>query len=350
MSLRAELSMFVEGSSRFVLITVVETLGSAPREVGARMVVDDERIYGSIGGGNLEFDATRHARKLLDQAVGFERQTEFFGLGISRKQCCGGAVRLMYEVFCGDDVRLFKEALDVEPTIGRPRLLLSSLSSNTRPSIISRKRDIPSLPDAVWDAAQALNGFSDQASDLFGDGEKWFATRLDDDQQKVVLFGAGHVGKALVKCLQDLPFDIEWVDARANEFPSKVPHNTHVTVTDQYLRVVDEQLDSAYFVVMTHSHGLDYDLCLHILKKRSFGWLGLIGSDIKRQRFEQRLKKDAIDSFTLKRLVCPIGVPGIRGKFPAMIALATAAQLLEVMQKSHSMKDGTLIQHTGVGS
>ena len=115
--------------------------------------------------------------------------------------------------------------------------------------------------------------------------------------QKIVLFGAGHVGKALVKLLQDLPFLVEWVDERADLFPQEIPDNAVVRHLEDPLEVLDNPQSGVFYVVMTHSHGLDYELCLKILQRREFGWLGLIGSETKRKRFEKRFIEDGVDSF-----------------------------------------------------
>ncbi len=330
MGFRKDLLELVHDLDRFVVVTVIEISGSAPREVGARMVVSASSMRGSIGGGDLEYQAIERARQLLSNASASVRKTEFIGLGVTLKQCCGGAVQLMYEVFCGAESRQLVNDLATE-YVRRPRFLVSRLADQHPARVVSHRRDLPEIPDAVWDSARQLTCSGDSSSALIADESGlWFITHLDEYPTKLVLFGAGHVGKALVKALQDLPFQIDWVDQRADMFPPQVPNDVQIFAVEDPLEVVDKQPEGAFFVVMTHSHGLDYDLCLRILKQRSFGWLGLIGSETKKQRFEQRLQKDGVDSFTLQRLVCPIGLASIRGKRPAVIALSSAAQLMEV--------------------
>ncbi len=345
MSWRKDLFDKVDGLNRFVLITVIEVSGSAPREVGARMVVSEKSISGSIGGGNLEYKAIQSAKELLSHSGEFTRRTEFTGLGVTLKQCCGGAVQLMFELFSKKSAKRLIDALALEHS-DRPRFLVSCVFGDHPARVVSRRDDLSQMPDAIWDSARSLITANSKTSQLVTDGKaQWFITYLDEQPTKIVLFGAGHVGKSLVKLLQDLPFQIDWVDSRVDIFPTTVPDNTRVVNSKDPMKLIDNQPEDVFFVVMTHDHGLDYELCLHILRRRKFAWLGLIGSKTKRMRFEQRLEKDSIDSFTLQRLVCPIGIPGIRGKFPAVIALSTAAQLLEVRNHAVSaFSDNTLLQ------
>ncbi len=330
MSLREELFRQIEELDRFTVITLIEVHGSAPREVGARMIVTEQMTSGSIGGGNLEFQAIHHARELLAQSQGCFRKIEFAGLGITLKQCCGGAVQLMYEVFSGPCAVQLVE--DVGLDLGsRPRFLLSCVSDNRPAAVISRRTDLPDLPDAIWDAAQGLLANSSISSRLISTGStQWFITYLNEPPTKVVVFGAGHVGKALIKIMEELPFQIDWVDQRDEMFPTDLPDNTTAQSPDDLFAFIDHQSSDVLFAVMTHDHGLDYALCLHILKQQHFSWLGLIGSITKRRRFEQRLLSDGVDPLTVQRLVCPIGQAEIRSKIPTEIALSIAAQLLAV--------------------
>ena len=333
MSLHPQFFDMVNGFDRFVMVTVIEITGSAPREVGARMVVTEESSKGSIGGGNLEFHATQRARELLAEKSEFLRKTEYSGLGVMMQQCCGGAVQLMYEKFSGEPARQLTKAFGAKYA-ETPRLLISPVSDDRPATVASGKRDISHISDHLWNRVQDMGADDENSHQLFSDGsQQWFVTRLDEFPTKIVLFGAGHVGKALVKLLRDLPFQVDWVDQRPDMFPSEIPANTRTNSLSDPVKLIGRQPPGVFFVVMTHDHGLDYRLCLRILKRQNFGWLGLIGSETKRKRFEQRLIKDGIDPFRLKRLVCPIGISGIRGKTPAVIAMSTAAQLLEVRDR-----------------
>lgn len=160
---------------------------------------------------------------------------------------------------------------------------------------------------------------------------------------EIALFGAGHVGRALVNALADVECRVTWVDSRAGEFPAAVPAHTRVVVTDAPEREVDRMPAGAYFLVMTHSHPLDFELCERALRRGDFAYLGLIGSAPKRARFLKGLKLEGVPESALARLTCPIGVPGIASKRPAAIALSVAAQILQVHEAA------MLGRHRGAG-
>ncbi|MDH5340773.1 MAG: xanthine dehydrogenase accessory protein XdhC [Rubrivivax sp.] len=144
------------------------------------------------------------------------------------------------------------------------------------------------------------------------------------------LYGAGHVGRALVDVLAGVPCRVWWIDEREGEFPPQAPPPQ---VTPLCVEPVEAEVAQAapgtFYLVMTHSHDLDLRITEAILKRGDFGYLGLIGSKTKRERFLRRFEQRGIAAATLARLTCPIGVPGIGGKAPGVIALAVAAQLLQ---------------------
>ncbi|GEJ58916.1 xanthine dehydrogenase accessory protein XdhC [Anaeromyxobacter diazotrophicus] len=146
---------------------------------------------------------------------------------------------------------------------------------------------------------------------------------------QVAVFGAGHVGKALVKLLADLPCRVSWVDAREGEFPAALPASVRRVVTDAPEDALAALPAGADVVVMTHSHALDFQLVEAALRRGDLGYVGLIGSRTKRARFVSRLASRGRTEAELARLTCPIGLPGVGGKLPAEIALAAAAQLLQ---------------------
>jgi len=142
------------------------------------------------------------------------------------------------------------------------------------------------------------------------------------------LFGAGHVGREVVKVLSGLPLRIMWVDARENEFPAVMPADCRKIVTSAPLSVLEKLSRDDYVLVMTHNHDLDYDIVRHAMKLGGYAYLGLIGSVTKRARFDKRLQVDGIPAADLQKLTCPIGIGGVKGKHPREIAIAVAAELL----------------------
>lgn len=145
------------------------------------------------------------------------------------------------------------------------------------------------------------------------------------------LFGAGHVGRAIVRALE--PFDVRvmWIDERESEFPAE-PSPAHVQriAVDAVEAEVASAPPGSYYLVLTHSHDLDLRITEAILQRGDFGFLGLIGSATKKARFVHRFEQRGIPAEVLARMTCPIGLPGITGKEPAVIAASVVAQLLQV--------------------
>ncbi|SEG50433.1 xanthine dehydrogenase accessory protein XdhC [Marinobacterium lutimaris] len=145
---------------------------------------------------------------------------------------------------------------------------------------------------------------------------------------QIVLFGAGHVGRALVPILATLPCRIRWVDAREDEFPAMLPEGVEKVVNEFPVDEIARQPADSYFIVMTHNHQLDQELTEAILKRNDFSYFGLIGSQTKRKKFEHRLKAKGFDDSLLERMTCPMGIPEVKGKLPAEIAVSVAGEVI----------------------
>jgi xanthine dehydrogenase accessory protein XdhC len=156
--------------------------------------------------------------------------------------------------------------------------------------------------------------------------------RMKSAMQDLYLFGAGHVGRALVHVLTGLPYRIHWFDERAEMFPSDLPASVTSEASADARRDVASAPPGTIFLVMTHSHALDFDICDQILRRSDFSFLGLIGSATKRATFERRLKLRGHSEAAVRRLICPIGLPSIAGKAPAVVAISVAGQLLTLSQ------------------
>jgi len=156
------------------------------------------------------------------------------------------------------------------------------------------------------------------------------------------LYGAGHVGRAVVRLLVGLPCRVLWIDERESEFPSEaLPPHIRPLCVEPVQAEVAAALPGTYFLVLTHSHALDLALAQAILARGDFGWFGLIGSRSKRARFEHRLRERGFDAALVERITCPIGLPGIAGKEPEVIALAVVAQMVQAAAaQATSLKPG----------
>jgi xanthine dehydrogenase accessory factor len=154
---------------------------------------------------------------------------------------------------------------------------------------------------------------------------------LSAARPRLWVFGAGHVGQALVRLLSDLRiFDLTWVDSRPELLPADLDGGVTTLASAKPVELIDAAPAGTRYVVLTHDHALDYELCRSILRRGDSFWLGLIGSASKAARFRSRLLHDGIDRETLSTLTCPIGIPGIASKLPASIAISIAAQLLQL--------------------
>ena len=144
----------------------------------------------------------------------------------------------------------------------------------------------------------------------------------------VALFGAGHVGKALIGVLAGVPARVLWIDGRAEQFPAEIPPNVTKVLADLPEDEAKDVPAGTYVLVMTHSHDLDLAICERFLKRGDCPYVGVIGSETKRRNFEGRLTRKGFSEAQVRSLHCPIGLPGLEGKHPREIAIAVAAELL----------------------
>jgi xanthine dehydrogenase accessory factor len=319
--LQALLGTLAHGDA-VVLVTVARAEGSVPRDAGTKMVVTRDSFSDTIGGGHLEWKAIELARQLLRDASPARPEThrrlERLSLGPSLGQCCGGAVTLSFERLTVADLGWVK-TLSRRLAAGQATVRSVSFGS-TLPVMISD-------PEPGCETADCLLWSGDSSGQLLTE-------TIAINRFHVVLFGAGHVGAALVEVLKTLRCTIHWVDTRDAQFPpldmAQYP-SLKIEPNDAPEQIVDEAPPGTFFLVMTHSHPLDQSLAERILRRADYAYFGLIGSHSKRKQFEHRLASRGIDPQQLARMVCPIGVPGIVDKAPETIAIAVAAQLLQLV-------------------
>jgi len=263
--LRALAATWLVSNRPAVLVEVSDARGSVPREAGTRMIVAGRHLAGTVGGGHLELKAIERARVLL-AAGEVEPAEAHYPLGPALGQCCGGAVTLAY---------------------------------------------------APLDAAALA---------------RW---PVDAPRFHLQLYGAGHVGRAIARALAPLNVVVDWIDERDEEFPSEFrehggpwPDHIRKVCVDAIEGEVRSAPPGAFYLVLTHQHDLDLRIAEAILKRDDFGFFGLIGSRTKRQRFIHRFEQRGLPRAAIARMTCPIGVPGIEGKEPEVIAAAVVAQLL----------------------
>ena len=259
-----------------VLVQVTSTQGSVPREAGVWMAVFDDAVVGTIGGGHLEYQAIARARAMLGARPASQQAAQpasdgRFALGPALGQCCGGVMHLRFErVGAGDG---------------------------------------PAL-----------------------------AVRLGGDLAPVALFGGGHVGHALVQVLAPLPFRITWIDSREQVFPASVPERVVCEHSEPVQGAVAGLAPQSRVLIMSFSHAEDLEVVAACLRRQreqaDLPYVGLIGSKTKWATFQRRLEARGFSPAELAHITCPIGIAGITGKEPEVIAVAVAAQLLQTLGPS----------------
>ncbi|MCA0042713.1 xanthine dehydrogenase accessory protein XdhC [Celeribacter litoreus] len=289
---RKALASAIEQHSTVARVVVAEVQGSAPREVGASMLVWQTESglgqSGTIGGGTLEFEAAK--------AAFTAPRLQRLPLGPAMGQCCGGAVTLLTEVF---------ETADMVPE-----------------DLFARGPG--DMPFAVKKALADARAKGVVAPKLYGD---WMVEPITRASRPLWVWGAGHVGRAIVGTLAPLPeFDITWVDTSADRFPEIIPEGVTPLSAAHPEDAVKYAPTDAEHLILTFSHTLDLELC-HRLLDHGFSFAGLIGSRTKWARFRSRLTALGHTNTDISRITCPIGAPEL-GKHPQAIAIGVSAQLI----------------------
>ena len=274
--------------------------GSSPRETGAAMLVWASGQSGSIGGGALEWQATLDARALV--SGGGKLRINRIPLGPALGQCCGGAVTLLTEVYDAETVA----CLPVD--------------------VIARSVDGRAMPLSVKRILDGARGKGQMPPAQMVQG--WMIEPVAQPQRQLWVWGAGHVGRALVHTLAPLPdLVITWVDVAVGRFPDAIPANVRILPVPNPADAVALAPHHAEHLILTYSHALDLDLC-HRLLSHGFASAGLIGSATKWARFRSRLAALGHLPAQIARIQCPIGDPAL-GKHPQQIAIGVACAFLQ---------------------
>jgi xanthine dehydrogenase accessory factor len=298
----------VSTQGRVARVVVAAHDGSSPREVGAAMLVWDGGQSGTIGGGALEFEAVARARGML-AAGGARLDRE--ALGPKLGQCCGGAVTVLTEVY---------EA--------------GSLPA-AEAGVVARAVDGRAMPLAVKRMLARARGEGVMPVPALVQG--WMVEPVARAEREVWVWGAGHVGRALVAVLAPLPgVAVTWVDVMAERFPEGVPEGVRCLVAAEPAAVVMEAPLGAEHYVLTFSHALDLELC-HRLLRHGFSACGLIGSATKWARFRSRLAALGHGAGDIGRIDCPIGDPSL-GKHPQAIAVGVATAFLHRDKRTNASR------------
>ena len=325
-----ELSDLCAAGEASVLVTVAGIRGSAPREIGAKMIVTATETIGTIGGGQLEYQCTRVAVDMLGEEQTMQRS---FPLGSAMGQCCGGVVEILFEPLCDGLPAWLRDLRSLHGQ--REPAIIATRISKTSPTkfVVTADRvfgmeESDADPNLVAGARDILDGDLEARRDV-----QLFYEPVVVPDLNIAVFGAGHVGTAVVGALSVLDCNIRWVDSRRRMF-RHVPANVRAIETADPALEVAAMPAGSFYLVMTHSHALDFEICDRVLRRDDARYCGLIGSKSKRRRFEKRFRQQGMPEGLIKSLVCPIGVDGISGKKPAEIAVAAAAEILKVKERS----------------
>ena len=294
---RAGLIAACEAYGRVVRVVVAHVQGSAPREAGAAMLVWKDGQSGTIGGGALEFELAASARTLQQDT------RSRHALGPDLGQCCGGAVDILSEVY----------------DLNRARALPHDL--------VARGPD--PMPLSIKRMMKAARNQGQLPRAQLKDG--WMIEPVRPQDQSVWIWGAGHVGRAIVDILQHMPgYQVTWADTGADRFPADVPRAVSAIPAADLPTLAAHTPADAHHLILTYAHDIDLGLC-HALLLRGFASCGLIGSATKWARFRKRLSELGHTPDQIDRIVCPIGDPSL-GKDPHLIAIGVAHRLAKSKQ------------------
>jgi len=349
--LASVLAKVLAADGRAVVAAVANGSGSVPREAGAWMVVSASSLHGTIGGGHLEHEATRLAREAIGGATPAATWLVRFPLAARLGQCCGGVATVAFAVVEGD-AQWLELASACERTSTAYALVhrLGEPAGAPHRVVVTAETARGSLGAASLDAAAVVAARSRLAPGGAGrvveaDGASLFVHVVRPEAFDVLLFGNGHVGRALVQVLGALPCRVRWIDEREHDFPARVPANVEIVASDAPATEIACAPRGAYVVVMTHSHALDFDIVEAALERDDWSYLGLIGSRPKRAQFERRLAARGAPESDLARVTCPIGArSGLTSKEPGAIAVGVAAELLAIREQVRAASATTSVR------
>jgi len=338
-----------------VLLTVIETKGSTPCSVGDKIVYSNKQLtFGSIGGGNLEYQALTLAQDLLGKDTN-STQLEKYPLGATLGQCCGGYVKVMFESFINNSNKLKKKNSWLETVSDliekQQDFVVATIIDNQTDKGNSGKKFVYTANQDIFPSSDsALNSkISDGAYNLLSKNnsptivqyqsasesfvEVCYEKVNNTGLQPVAIFGAGHISRALMPILIKLPIRIYWIDDRDEQFEQYQGDTSQINIVcDDFISGLNDIPDKTYCLVITYSHQMDFDICEKIISRNNFSYLGMIGSSIKGNKFRDRLLQKGHPKETVDKFICPIGAKQKFLKSPTAIAVTIAMDLLNFLE------------------
>ena len=275
-------------------VIIMSTKGSAPRKAYSQMLITESRIFGSIGGGQLEYQVTLICRARLSSLKKFGREVRRFALGPSLGQCCGGSVNILIEYFHYSDLKEIQK-------LKKANNLIHELNTQNYPYENNKSLSL--------------------------DKKKFFKELMIDERKDLFVWGAGHTGREIISSTKSLPLNRYWIDISRERFPALIDDDVHAIWANEPENLAKNLPNGGIHLILTHSHALDLAIIQSLLKGNKFYKLGLIGSKTKKTRFKNQLSKAGFSSIDIEKIICPIGLPEIQGDEPFRIALSVAGQI-----------------------
>jgi len=235
--------------------------GSSPNKIDDIILISSDTIFGTIGGGNLEYLIVKEAKTLINNKINKKSLNIALGPGIG--QCCGGYVQIKLSLHKNSSEALKNENL------------------------------------------------------------------YDDNNTNLYIFGAGHIGQALISKLENINFNTFLIDSREDFLKMTNINNINYLLSKKPWEIVHHLKDNSYYVVLTHSHDYDLKILNEVLKK-NFTFLGLIGSKTKKRRFFKRLIDNGHNKSLVETIECPIGINIGNSKEPDEIAFSIITRLITI--------------------
>ena len=293
-------------------ILILEIKGSAPRGIGTEMYVWANGTQGTIGGGTLEFEAIKSAQEILETR---KTKLKSYPLGPELGQCCGGHVKLLTEYYDEKAVTNLKDQ----------SLNIRSISGAT---------------EATKKVKKLINRYkTEQTSFDHKLSDEWLIEKVITAKSPIWIWGAGHVGSAILSLLAPMPnLEIFWLDTDNSRFPDLEFSNVYKIIYDSPEQFIKRAHPNAEHLILTYSHKIDLEIC-NIILNHDFKWVGLIGSKTKFNRFKKKLLSFGHTETKIDQIQCPIGYKNY-GKHPQQIALGVAVNFIE---RNHELKKGLII-------
>jgi xanthine dehydrogenase accessory factor len=339
----------------FVLITIIATKGSTPCSHGDKIVyTDNEVIFGSIGGGNLEYKALSTAKEMLNLNDN-SNQLIKYPLGATLGQCCGGYVKVLFESFVGNYSSLKGEDSWVEKVsryyIESEDFILATSIDNDKDSKLDKQKFLLKQNDfySSSEDKQLSNFVKDHSLKLLQNSQCSTLIEFENESgsgsticlEKVVfsellpvaIFGAGHISRALMPILINLPIKLFWIDDRQEQFDKFQGDTSQIKIIcDDMVEITSDLPDNVYCLVITYSHQIDFEVCEKMIIQNNFSYLGMIGSSIKGNKFRDRFKQKNYSEEVINKFTCPIGEKHKFLKSPTAIAVTIAMDLMNFIE------------------